>query len=431
MALLQDKNELHLYPSNDNYQYMGAINIDTATLSASTMVVIIDASASMGAATSRFVRNIIPLAMSKLNYPENCPIHLINFSSKTEHRELTASQLKTSDIKSEGGEELSLAIEALRKTLERHSKNSPTTPVRLLTISDGGIGNATNAAKETKLLTDFLATSDLAINSQAIRLFTSNSQPDTKGISYLLQINNTTATKLLDIKIAETDEAIANEIVGVFQLDSFNNYQTLQFETSIVSKFPWDTFLSSSVLLAPGLNIFWLKLVPTGVIKLGGETIKFIVESQLTPPIFHQLMETKLGYIADHMTVLKVVGTTEANGMVDQISSYFTTKEEELATKCSTPNTKVITNLLDGIAKNRTNFRDSAEMAEFLRNTNKEMEKQRQMKDEEERLQREEEERVQREEEERVMKEEEENRLKQEEEDRLKSLDSQVSILEF
>ncbi len=380
MEINQNKNELHLYPINDN-EYIGAINVDGAKAIAEPRTVfVLDSSGSMKNETKRFVNEIFPLVMSKLDYGEYDTIDLIGFGKECVHKEVWTRSFvrKCSDVKSDGSTIFAPAIKVLRLTLEKIQRYYPNKPIRVLTISDGAIKDHDDAENETKKLIEFLATSELTINSQAVRLFTSDDQPDTKASTYLLQINNTTATNLLDISATESDENIANAIAALFQSDGFQNNQILEFETSIVLKYPWNSLQSKRMTLVPGWNIFWLKLVPTGAIKLNDSPIKVIIERQLTLSAFHQLMDTKLGYIADHMKILKIVGTTEVKGSVDQIFEYFKKTENFLALKGSTTNNKMISNMLDGIAKNVTNFSDSAQMAEFLRKTNKEIEIQRQ-----------------------------------------------------
>ncbi|KAG4078895.1 hypothetical protein HA402_007445 [Bradysia odoriphaga] len=376
MEINQKDNELHFYPINDN-EYLGAIKVNVSnTRNTPSTTIILDQSGSMGSQFARFVKQIIPLVMSKLGYAEDYRINLITFNSEGNTYHLTSRELKNSDLEATGGTNFAHAIIALRTIMERCAKDSPNEPMRILTISDGEIFDPNEAAIETKKLMEFFAKSGLTINSQALRLFTSSSQPDTKALSYLLQINNTTATQLYDATVGLSDETIASEIVKLFQRDCFQNYQLLHFERSIVLKFPWNSHTSMRVILSCGWNIFWLKQVPTGVVKLGNDTVNVIVQNQFSLGMFHELMESKLEYITDHMIVLKIVGSSEANGMVNQVFECLKKQEDALAAKSSTSN-KIISNLLDGIAKNKTNFKDSKQMAEFLRKTKAEIDNQR------------------------------------------------------
>ncbi|XP_037047523.1 uncharacterized protein LOC119082194 [Bradysia coprophila] len=377
MEVNQKDNELHLYPINNN-EYLGAIKVNVSnTRNTPSTTIILDISGSMGSQVARFVRQIIPLVMSKLGYAECYHINLITFHDNAETFHLTSRELKASNLTNTGSTRFAPAITALRTILNGFAKNYPNEPMRVLTISDGDIHDHDEAAIETKKLVEFLAESGLTINSQALRLFTSSSQPDTKALSYLLQINNTTATQLYDASAAWPDEAIASEIVKLFQKDNFQNYQFLHFERSIVLKFPWNSHTSMRVILSLGWNIFWFKQVPTGVVKLGNDAVNAVVQNQFSLGMFHELMESKLEYITDHMIVLKVVDSPEANRMVNQIYECLKKQEDTLAVKSSTSNKKIISNLLDGIAKNKTNFQDSEQMAEFLRKTKAEIDTQR------------------------------------------------------
>lgn len=374
MEINQNDNELHLYPINNN-EYLGAIKVNASNMrNAVSTIIVLDQSGSMGSNFARFVTKITPLVMSKLGYAEDYGIHLITFQTTATTHCLNRSQLMKSNETAGGNTNFGPAIEALHKLLERFANDSP---IRVLTVSDGDIGDHSSAANETKKLTEFLAGTDLMINSQAVRLFTSSSQPDTKAVAYLLQINNTVATQLYDAKDSLPDETIATEIAKLFQRDCFQNYHLLHFEKSIALKCPWNSHASIDVILSPGWNIFWFKQVPSGVKLSNGNTVKVVVQSQLSLGMFHELMESKLEYITDHMIILKIVGTPEAIRSVNRIFECLKKQEDAVAQKSSTSNNKIMSNLLDGIAKNETNLGDSKQMAEFLRNTKNEIKTQR------------------------------------------------------
>lgn len=64
-------------------------------------------------------------------------------------------------------------------------------PIRILIISDGNVDDfdETQRADATDLL-KYLDAYNLSINAQAVRLFTSNTQPDTRVLCSLLQITH-------------------------------------------------------------------------------------------------------------------------------------------------------------------------------------------------------------------------------------------------
>ncbi|XP_037043082.1 trichohyalin-like isoform X5 [Bradysia coprophila] len=377
MAVQQYENELHLHPINDN-EYLASIYVNSSKMiNNSSTTVILDRSGSMNEQTSRFVTVIIPMVMSILGYDHNYRVNLITFAAESKTYRKTCSQLKVATgIMSKGKTNFGPAIAALRELLELHERQSPSIPMRVLTISDGEINDPNDAIREMKKLVNFLATSDLTINSQAVRLFTSSSQPDTKALSYMLRLNNTVVTRLYDARTNEADRNIADNIARLFLMDCFHNHQFLNFQRSIVLKFPWNTHACMRVILSPGWNIFWFKHVPSGV-RLGNDTVNVVVRRELSLGTFHELMEWKLEYITDHMIILKIVDTKEAITNVNEILECLKRHERTVAYNSSTPNTDIISNLLKGIANSRTNFHDSNQMATFLRETKAKMDIQR------------------------------------------------------
>ncbi|KAG4066509.1 hypothetical protein HA402_007145 [Bradysia odoriphaga] len=424
MELNQKENELHLYSINEN-EHIGAINATVSGADTYRTIVVLDSSLAVAA---RFVKEILPLVISKVKNWHSS-VRLITYGNESVEKYLTKTELGNFNLKCEGPPNFAPAIEKLRLFLESSSTNARDL-FDLLTISCGEISDRENAERETKKLTDFLAKRGWKINSQAVRMFTEsnnpdNLSPDTKALSYLLQINNSTAANICDVNVTSTssNETIANEIAALFPENDFR-YRVLSVDKSINLRYPWMSFQWHLFIMTRGWNIFWLKQLPTpDVVKLQDQSVNVVVEGQLNLAKFQQLMAKKLPQIISHMTILKIVGTVEANETVDQIISYFAKTEDALAVKCSTPNNKIVTNALAEIAMYKPDFRDSEEMIEFHRNPTKAMEDRR----ERERLKREEEERFMREEEERLEREEnerlkqlEEERLKQEEEERLK-----------
>ncbi|XP_037040028.1 reticulocyte binding protein 2 homolog b-like [Bradysia coprophila] len=440
MEVNQKENELHLYSINEN-EHIGAINSTVSGTDTYRTIVVLDSSLAVAA---RFVKEILPLVISKVKNWHSS-VRLITFGDESVEKYLSKTELGNFNLKcggDGGATNLTPAIEKLRLFLESSSTNARDL-FDLLTISAGEISDRENAEREAKKLTDFLAKRGWRINSQAVRLFTGSNKPDTKALSYLLQLNNSTAANISDVDVStSSNETVANEIAALFPENDFR-YRILNVDKSINLRYPWMSFQWHLFIMTKGWNIFWLKQLPTAdVVKLQDGSVNVVVEGQLNLAKFQQLMAKKLPDIISHMTILKIVGTVEANETVDQIFSYFASTEDAIAVKCSTPNNKIITNVLAEIAKYKPDFSDSEEMIEFHRNPIKAMEdrtekerlkreeEERFMREEEERLEREENERLKREEEERL-KQEEEERMKQEEEERLKQEEERMKRAEL
>lgn len=383
-----DKNEgqlyeLKLYPL-ENEEYIGTIKIDAivepvkkpddSEVSKSVQtVILLDRSGSMGDAARRVSNEIIPLFLTKLLYKKTDVLHFITFESNTKLYTMTIEGMKSLAIRAAGGTKMALAV---TKCLTLFESLDCDKPVRVLTISDGKVGDQPETERAATALVDFLRNRDFSINSQAVRLFTSASQPDTKALCSLLQINNTTTSKLADISTTETNEAIAVKMADLFRSDNLSSGQSLTTDSKVFLKFPWESAAASQLTLVPGDNLFWLKGAPSDDIKIGDSPIKISMQSPLTLLKFQALMEEKLSYIVDHMKILKVVGTEEANKTVKKMVEYFEQKETSLAQKSplarffniDSIHRKKISSLLLVIAEDENVTKlDSAEKADYLR----------------------------------------------------------------
>jgi hypothetical protein len=247
----------------------------------------------------------------------------------------------------------------------------------VLTISDGQVGDQKETEKTAASFVAFCKSRSFAINSQAVRLFTSESQPDTTALCSLLQINNVTKSKLTDISTKESNEVIATKIAELFRNDGLANNKTLKTESEAIMKFPWESS-TAQLKLKPGDNLFWMKERPSKDIMIDEIPVEIKMQPQMTLKRFHALMIDKLDFIIDHMKILKVVGTEEAERSVVEMLEYFKTTEDNLTEKSSlvkylnvnSLHKKKISNVLTKIANDeKINELNSAQKAEYLRET--------------------------------------------------------------
>ena len=89
------------------------------------------------------------------------------------------------------------ALENLKNFLEKYNMNKN---VRILTISDGELFDQEETVNYSNQVVNSIKKNNLLVNSQAIRFFTSSSQPDTRGLSSCLQFSNISNPTLIDIE---------------------------------------------------------------------------------------------------------------------------------------------------------------------------------------------------------------------------------------
>lgn len=369
-----DAQELKIYPL-DEQEYIGTIEIEEnftkAELSTVQTIIILDTSGSMQDSARRMANEVLPLFISKLLYEQSHVFHLIEFETTTYWHSVTAERMKKLLIEADGGSALAPALKKCIEVFKTFTKN----PVRILTISDGELMDLPESERATKELLEFLKTKNFAINSQAVRLFTSSEQPDTSALCSLLQINNITTTHLIDISTSESNESIANKMANLFKADKLSDDQSLASDTKVIFKFPWQSTPTYEITLVPGENLFWFKGLLPNAIKIGTADVQVSMQAPLNLVNFQALMDGKLFYIVDHMKVLKIVGTDEANRTIKRIVDYFQEKETVLVQKSTlvrflkidSTHRMRISNLLASIEKDNVKLFNSSQNAEYLR----------------------------------------------------------------
>ena len=368
---------LKLHPMGEN-EFIGTIKMEESSneiVESSELietVVILDRSGSMADAVRRVTNEIIPLFLAKLSYESQKIIHFITFDTKAQLFTVTIDRMKSLTIRAQGGTNMAPAVVKLEEVLQNFEMNGS---IRVLTISDGSVGDQKDSLKASTSFAEFCKVKKFSINSQAVRLFTSESQPDTTALCSLLQINNVTKSKLADISSKESNEIIATKIAELFKNDGLANNKTLKSESNAIMKFPWESS-SAQIKLKPGNNVFWMNEKPSEGIKIDDIPVDIQLQPPMTLKKFQALMVDKLDFIVDHMKILKVVGTEEAEKVVGKMLDYFQKTEDNLTQKSSlvkyfnvkSLHKNKISNLLASIAKDeKINDLNSEQKADYLR----------------------------------------------------------------
>lgn len=120
------------------------------------------------------------MALEKLSYNSESFIHLITFDNDFEYIKMQVKDLKTRPMGCRGCTFMAGAVRKLQSLLETFDQSIP---VRILTISDGEIHDSSETTTAGAGVASFVSQFNNRINSQAVRLFTSSSQPDTTGLN--------------------------------------------------------------------------------------------------------------------------------------------------------------------------------------------------------------------------------------------------------
>jgi hypothetical protein len=126
---------------------------------------------------------------------------------------------------------------------------------RILTISDGEIWDKEDTLRNASKFAEEIK-GKYIINSQAIRLFTSDDQPDTTALCTVLQLNNVNKANLIDINSNLPSKKIANKIFELFQNDGLNKSLFLKSKNQKFRESPWGEELNK-VLLSYENNVLF------------------------------------------------------------------------------------------------------------------------------------------------------------------------------
>jgi hypothetical protein len=286
-------------------------------------IVILDISGSMGQNVNRIVTQYLPFALETNGYDENDVITLITFETGSSIQKHTIKSLRVSKLTATGSTNMTPAIKNLQQVL----KNSSSKKFRILTISDGEIYDQNEAVNMASLLSNSIR-GQYQISSKAIRFFTSNSQPDTRGLSSVMQLNTTdNKNSIIDVNAYKQDE------VTITFSDSFKDNlgcsYSMCYSDNIFLDVPWSKTKIKEINLNNGTNIFWLNKCPDGekLKLLNGNNEYEEVQIKINEPVdfesFNSIIKDKIDYFMKRLKVLKVVGTQESQTEIDNIVNYF------------------------------------------------------------------------------------------------------------
>lgn len=328
--------ELLLYPNDDEYvgklilpkELPGLTSKKTQHADIAT-IIILDRSSSMDEQVERFVNTILPNIFQTLNYPPDEQIYLITFDTITELINVNVSQLSDMQIFCRGCTQMAPAVAELGRLILQELGDKYEA-YRILTISDGEVGdssktqeNASNVAKGLK---------DKMINSQAVRLFTSDWQPDTRALSSILQVNNVNNVTLLDVKTELSDADLVEVISALFLDDGMEQKITLSADDAVLKKSPWTTEYTDKLTVLPGENIFWVKTIP-GALRIEEIDVTVSIQPELDLDTYSQLFKSKIQHYMTQLRILKVVNTKDAAETIENMVGYFHERESKIINK--------------------------------------------------------------------------------------------------
>ena len=349
--------KLDMYQNNDSY--LGIINVPKNDIKENysfknppKLVIILDTSGSMDQNLDRLMQTIIPNFIKNIydRYPKY-RITLITFSDKGDAKVYKgdANYLsKIKEIKAGGCTFMHDAVEVLYKLI--FTKQINKNLIRLLTISDGELHDQEETMESADKLKKLIQERNIVVNSNAIRLFTSSEQPDTRGLSSMLQLSTIIGNQmLLDIDCRQPDQDICKLITDLYINDNFDNCVLLKTKNNekCFQREPWLP-LTDSIYLFQGTNTFWIKNIS---LTQGNNDINICSEVEqkfngfqngkkldlkcnlcesLSEKNYLNLIKEKLDFYLKQLRVLKIVNTAESLDEIDKIISFVNDLEENV-----------------------------------------------------------------------------------------------------
>ena len=293
-----------------------------------TFIVILDVSGSMGQTVPKFINIILPNLLQKLDITNE--INLITFSDDAQLFYGDYNFFAILEMKSYGCTYMNKAIDALEKIFLQIPQKAN---IRILSVSDGELHDQEETMKKASELYNKYK-EYFIVNSQAVRLYTSSTEPETKGMSSLMQFNNVTESKLIDIDAYKDLYGIAEEISALFISDGLGSSIYINSKEKIFLENPWSE-PNDKLKLIVGENVFWMNKVPDNVEICDSNNnsianIKIEMCENITIKNYQNILENKIKFFYQKLKVLKVVNTESASKEINKIINYFDNFENML-----------------------------------------------------------------------------------------------------
>ena len=338
---MKDKLSLELSLYKFNKKYLGHIDLTNVDISSSSLeakfIIILDKSGSMDESVPKIVNKIIPKILSNLKDQTN--ITLITFSEESEMYSGNAEYFSKLDLTAYGSTYMSEALIQLEKVLNDLSYGSS---IRILVFSDGELHDQEKTIELSSTIAEKFR-GKFRINAQAIRYYTStDAEPDTKGLSSILQLNSINETpKLEDINHTIDEDIITNKICAYFTNDG------LGLDIKLKSNFfnlyinPWET-PTNEITLIKGKNLFWIDNdnkfninKENGNLFLEGKKeekieLKIKLGEDINQDNYKIVLNDSINFFMKKLKILKILNNEESQKEMNQIVSFFESLENSV-----------------------------------------------------------------------------------------------------
>ena len=333
---MDDNADITLYPYQKGYIAETYIEESKeGNTSNYELILIVDRSGSMCQSYPVLMNQLIPHLLELLKFPENKEVHFIAFEDFVEYRKFKKKDFINCSERAKG------AIEKMTDVFPQLDKifvpENQKTPFRILTLSDGELVVKKEREDVPKLASDFYekVKGKFRINSQAIRYFTSSSQPDTMALASILQLNTINEATLIDINYKDSYIESAEKIADLFKNDGLNVDLKIKSNKECIKTEPWID-PKNEVELYIGKNFFWIDNFDETnefILKVGNKERKMNIKygEELKISNYSEILYTKISQYMNKLKILKLIDSNNAKKEIELIIKHFKMFEDSLA----------------------------------------------------------------------------------------------------
>ena len=303
---------------------IGTINVEQSSneikLDNVKTIIILDVSGSMSSYITHMLNKHIPNAMDRLKYDK---ITLITFNNVSKVYTVNSSQLRAAKGNSGNRTFMESAVNNLEKIICNCDDN-----IRILTISDGALHDQVETLHAATKLANIVKHKN--IRSSAIRLFTGQEQPDTRGLASILQLNTSDETKLTDLHYTPACNGICDAICDSLT-DTLQHTSKLISENPIFMMHPWSE-PRCEIYLEHKQNTFWVKNIENVMLMSNNNEVVLepIMGESLTSNNFSDILNNKVNYYIERLKILKVIDIKDSQNEITEIMNYFNNLDDSL-----------------------------------------------------------------------------------------------------
>ena len=336
---MKDQQPLELLLHKHSKKYLANIDLSNYAFKSSSkgtnLIVILDKSGSMDESVPKIVNKLIPKIINYLNIETD--VTLITFHDNSEIYKGDAHFFKELNLEAYGSTYMCYALNQLEHYL---TKLSPGTSLRILVFSDGDLHDQDEAMERSSEIANKFK-GKFTINTQAIRYYSdSNVEPDTRGLSSILQLNSIITTpKIVDINSKEDINIMTQKICEYFKHDGLGLCLKLKSQYENLYYNPWEKPVNE-IRLIKGKNMFWIENDGKFSEEKGNLEVENMEGSKIDMKIktgetinldnYQSILNDIVNFFLKKLKVLKVINTEESEKEIEQIVSFFETLEDSV-----------------------------------------------------------------------------------------------------